>query len=369
MAELKTVKEPLFHIVKKSNITTKKAWIIRTIAIFSAFIFVAVLSWIALGISPINFVKNVFIGAFGNNNTLNLFREVSILLLIALAVTPAFKMKFWNIGAEGQTLVSALTAYGCIFYLGDKLPSVLVIFIMLILSVSAGIIWAVIPAIFKAKWNTNETLFTLMMNYVATQLVILMTAVWATNGSGSLSALRSVILPKIGGDEYWFAIIVAVLVTALMFIYLKYTKQGYEISVVGESEKTAKYVGIGVKKVVIRTLVLSGAICGITGVILVAGKNHVVNTDIVCGYGFTAILVSWLAKFNPIFMIFTSFMVLFLTHGTSQVMSSVQVANNFFAEVVVGIVFLAIIACEFFIVYSIKKNKRVKNTSTKEDKK
>ena len=233
------------------------------------------------------------------------------------------------------------------------MPNVPLIFICLAAAMIGGIIWAVIPALFKAKWNTNETLFTLMMNYVVIQLIIFMIKVWVPNGSQSLAPSAYANLPKIAGEDFWFTIIIALALTAFMFVYLRFSKHGYEISVVGESENTARYIGIKVKKVIIRTLIVSGIVCGIIGFLLVNGINHTVSEKDAGGRGFTAILVSWLAKFNPIFMILTAFLVVFLTKGTEGIMEENQITNEFFSQVLIGIMFLLIIACEFFINYKI----------------
>ena len=137
-----------------------------------------------------------------------------------------------------------------------------------------------------------------------------------------------------------------------MYIYLKYNKHGYEISVVGESENTAKYIGINVKKVIIRTLILSGAICGIAGLLLVNGTNHTIASNTVDGRGFTAIMVSWLAKFNPITMILTAFIIVFLEKGAGEI-STMFGLNSSFSEIITGIIIFFIIGCEFFINYKL----------------
>ena len=296
----------------------------------------------------------MFQGAFGTPyKVMRLLRDLSVLLIFALAVTPAFKMKFWNIGAEGQVLMAAFCSMFCILNFGGKVSDGVLILICFVASLFGGAVWAVIPALFKAKWNTNETLFTLMMNYVAIQIILYAIKIWAPGGTGILSPSSFANLPKIGGDNFWFSIIVALALTAIMYIYLRYSKHGYEISVVGESENTARYIGINVKKVIVRTLILSGVLCGVAGFLLVNGINHTVSSTTAGGRGFTAILVSWLAKFNPIAMIFTSFLVIFLYKGTDEVMTMNGVTNSFFSQVVTGITFLMIIGCEFFIHYKL----------------
>ena len=361
MNTTKKVKEPLFHLVKRGNVKPWLPWVVRIVTILAAFIVIGLMTLIAFGTNPIKVYSYMFKGAFGTKyKIMRLLRDLAILLLFALAVTPAFKMKFWNIGAEGQVLMGAFACMFCIVNWGGTVNDSLLIVICLLASILAGAIWAVIPALFKAKWNTNETLFTLMMNYVAIQVILYAIKIWAPSGSGTLSPSPYANLPQIGGDNFWLSIIVAIVMTAFMFIYLKFTKHGYEIEVVGESENTARYIGINVKKVIIRTLILSGLICGVVGFLLVAGINHTVSSTTAGGRGFTAILVSWLAKFNPLYMILTSLLVVFLAKGTDEVMTMSGVTNSFFSQVVTGIVFLMIIGCEFFINYKIVFRHRAK---------
>jgi simple sugar transport system permease protein len=351
--------EPLFHIVKRSDITKKKAILIRAIAIFISLLFSAALVLILKGISPIQFFVALFEGAFGTPRRIwILLQKISVLLCISLAVTPAFKMRFWNIGAEGQVLVGGLATCASMYYLGGKLPLPVLYIVMIAVSILAGIIWAVIPAIFKAKWNTNETLFTLMMNYVATFLVSFFINTWVTSGSGTLPPMSQYGLPRIVNNWLLNIIIVAVL-TVLVYIYLHFSKQGYEISVVGESENTARYIGINVKKVIVRTLLVSGALCGVAGLILVGGTNHTIATDTVGGQGFTAIMVSWLGKFNPLFMVLTSFLVIFLEVGANQISNAFKI-NSSISDIITAIILFFIIGCEFFINYKIVFRKSIK---------
>ena len=292
-------KEPFFHIVKRDALPWYQAVGIRAVAIVLALVLCGILTTITTGIDPIEVYKSIFTGAFGTERkTWITLQNLSILLLIALALTPAFKMKFWNIGGEGQVLIGGLAAGACMICLGDKLPNGVLILVMVLASIAAGAFWGFVPAFFKAKWNTNETLFTLMMNYIATQLVAFYTIVWEVpKGSGKIGIINQNSnagwLPQIFGSKYLLSIVVAVVVTLLMYIYLNYSKQGYEISVVGESENTAKYVGIKVEKVIVRTMLLSGAVCGLVGLLLVGGINHTITTTIAGGQGFTGVLVSW----------------------------------------------------------------------------
>ena len=163
-------------------------------------------------------------------------------------------------------------------------------------------------------------------------------------------------LPRLG-NNYFLSILLIALLTVGLYIYLQYSKQGYEVSVVGESENTARYIGINVKKVIMRTMLISGAICGFCGFLLVSGYDHSISTHTVGGRGFTAIMVTWLAKFNPIFMFFTSFLICFLEIGAGQVANDCGISTAF-SDILVGIVLFFIIGCEFFINYKVHIRKK-----------
>ncbi len=358
--------EPLVRLSKNSDMPTLKAWGIRLVSVVLSLGVCALLIILITDISPLEFFSEMIDGSFGTTKRFfRMLQETAILLCISLAVTPAFKMKFWNTGAEGQVLVGALATAALMKYMSAYISGPLLILAMLIASILAGMVWGIIPAIFKAHFKTNETLFTLMMNYIAIQLVSFMIAVWVPTGSQVVGVINreSKIgwLPNLFGQKYVINVLVVLVVTVLVYIYLRYSKQGYEISVVGESENTARYIGIDVKKVIIRTMALSGAICGIAGFLLVAGTDHSISTDTAGGDGFTAIMVSWLAKFNPFVMMATSFLISFLEIGAGEIASSFNL-NESVAEILTGIIIFFIIASEFFISY--KVTFRTKHTKT-----
>lgn len=362
------IKEPLFHIAKRGALPMWKSWLIRILSVAASLIVCAVVTVVLTDLNPIEVFTTLVDGAIGSERRIwSLMQNIAILLCISLAVTPAFKMKFWNIGAEGQVLIGGLATAACMIYFGESLPPIVLFPVMIIASVAAGAIWAFIPAFFKAHWNTNETLFTLMMNYIAMQIVSYFVFINSNPvGSGKIGIINPDTtagwLPKIGGKNYLFNIIIVAVLTIGMYIYLKYNKHGYEIAVVGESENTAKYVGINVKKVIIRTLLLSGAVCGIAGFLLVSGTDHSIAKETVDSRGFTAIMVSWLAKFNPIYMILTSFLIVFLEKGATQISTSFDL-NDSFAEILTGIIIFFIIGSEFFVNYTIKFRQKDKEAN------
>lgn len=353
------------HISKRDTISRGKAWTIRAIAILLALIVDGIIIYAIVKMNPLKVYVSLASGAFGTSKRMWFtIRDCMILTCIAIGLAPAFKMRFWNVGAEGQMLVGGIaTAFWMINFAG-KMNIVMLFLCMAISAIVAGGIWGLIPGFFKAKWNTNETLFTLMMNYVATQLVAYFIIVWESpKGSGKVGIINQSTeagwLPQIGGYKYLLTILVVAVLTVLVYVYLNYSKHGYEISVVGESERTARYVGIKVGKVIVRTMLLSGALCGIAGVLLVSGTDHTITTTIAGGQGFTAVMVSWLAKFNPISMILTSFLLVFLDRGAGEISTAFGL-NQSFADILSGIIIFFIIGCEFFITYRLSFRKPAK---------
>ena len=349
---------PLFHVSKRDNLRWYHAWAIRGGAVIIALLLCALITTMVTGENPLAVYAAIWRGSFGSPRKIwVLLQNVAMLLCVSLAVTPAFRMRCWNLGAEGQALVGGLAAAACMICLRDSLPNWAIILCMIIFSALAGAVWGGIPALFKAKWNTNETLFTLMMNYVAIQLVAYFCVVWESpKGSGQIGIINPNTqlgwFPTIGSYKYLLNVLIVAVICVLMYIYLNYSKHGYEIAVVGESERTARYVGIKVGKVIVRTMLLSGAICGIAGLLLVGSTNHTLTPNIVEGRGFTAVMVSWLAKFNPIWMILTSFLLVFLGRGAGEIATKFSL-NQSYGDILTGIILFFIIGSEFFINYKI----------------
>ena len=354
-------KGSLFHISKRDTLPLPKALLIRGGILVLALVFCGLITTLLTGQDPIAVYRTILKGAFGSPRRIGVtFRNVAVLLGISLAVTPAFKMRFWNIGAEGQTLIGCLATTTCMILLGGKVPHALLIVISLAAALLAGAVWGFLPAFFKAKWNTNETLFTLMMNYIAMQLTSYFIIVWEVpKGAGKIGIInqdtRAGWLPEVG-NSYLLPILIVGLMTVLMYVYLQYSKHGYEIAVVGESQRTASYAGIKVDRVIIRTMVLSGALCAMMGFIMTAGIDHTLTTTIVNSRGFTAVMVSWMSKFNPFIMIASSLLLVTMDRGASEVASTLSL-NHSFADILTGIILFFIIATEFFITYKVTLRK------------
>ena len=271
----------------------------------------------------------------------------------ALAIAPAFKMKFWNIGAEGQIMVGGIAATYFALYWYDKLPKPALLIVMAVASILAGGIWGLVPAFCKARWGTNETLFTLMLNYIAIGIeAYLQNGPWKDpSGTGfPIIAMfdQKARLPKVGGVHIGWIIVLAL--TVGMFIYMKYSKHGYEISVVGESQRTARYAGMNVGKIIMRTMFLSGAIAGLMGFLVVSGADYTLNNGTSGGVGFTAIIVAWLAHLNPFAMVLIAGLLAVLTKGSNTIQTNFKIPASA-ADVLSAIILFFMLGCEFFINY------------------
>lgn len=348
------VKEPFVRIVKRDGATFGKKVTVRAIAIILALVVDAIFIFTVTGLNPLAVYGVMFNGTFMTSVRFSwAMRDLVTLLCIGIALAPAFKMRFWNIGAEGQVLMGGLATALVMVKFGQNLPAPVLFLTMFLTSIIAGGVWGFIPAFFKAHWNTNETLFTLMMNYVATSIVACMTNIMRGKASslGKLNMSNQAgWFPQFLGQRYNINILIVLILTFVMFFYLKYSKQGYEISVVGESENTARYAGINVKRVTIRTMIISGAICGLAGFLIVAGRDQTISTASAGGNGFTAIIVAWLAKFNTFYMALISFLLIFLSRGASEIASAYSL-NDFAASIIEGIILFFILGSEFFINY------------------
>ena len=334
-------KDSSLHIAARDSIAWWKAWLIRLIAVFLSLIVCAIVIFGLTKMNPVEVYKGIFDGAVGTSRrTWVTVRDTMVLLLIAIGLTPAFKMKFWNIGAEGQILVGGAATAALMIYAGDSMPTPVLMILMFVASLAAGMIWGIIPAIFKAYFNTNETLFT-WENPAGSNTVGIIN-----------SATRAGWLPALGGLTYGWNVLIVLAFTFGMYIYMKYSKQGYEVAVVGESQDTARYARINVKRTIIRTMGISGGICGIAGFLLVSGASHTISTSTAGGRGFTAIIVAWLSKFNAFVMILVSFFLVFMEKGAIQIASQFNLNENA-SDVITGIILFFILGSEFFIRYRI----------------
>ncbi|MEG0145766.1 MAG: ABC transporter permease, partial [Clostridia bacterium] len=297
-------------------------------------------------------------GALGSLSNLRETVKLAVPLLVtSLGVTLAFKMKFWNIGAEGQICVGAIAAsFFAINF--THLPQPLLILTMALAGMLAGGLWGLVPAYFKARFDTNETLLTLMLNYVAIYFIqLLREGPWRDPRSGFPKVPmfdKAARLPQVLGVHIGW--IVALALVVLTYVYLKHTKQGYELTVVGENINTARYAGMNVKKIILRTMFISAAICGLAGMLQATGADKTLTDTVAGGRGFTAITIAWLGRLNPYAILIVSVLFACLTKGSGTIQSIFNISGSA-ADVFQGIILFFVLGSEFFINYRIAVRK------------
>ncbi|HPJ02209.1 MAG TPA: ABC transporter permease, partial [Candidatus Limiplasma sp.] len=174
-----THKVPWIRIAKRDSLAFWHGWLIRLAGLVLALFVSAIVIYSIVHLNPFKVYEAMFEGNFGTSRRMWVsFRDMAMLLCIGIGLAPAFKMRFWNIGAEGQILIGGIATAAVMLYLGKSMPTWALLAVSLVASLIAGAVWGAVPALFKARYGTNETLFTLMMNYVAIQLTSYFVAIW-----------------------------------------------------------------------------------------------------------------------------------------------------------------------------------------------
>ncbi len=343
-------KTPLIRLSKREDMPKAKVWMIR----LGAFIFallIGMLVFAVAGADPIEAYVTIFKAALGKTTGIRqVVRNAIPLLGTALALAPCFRMRYWNIGAEGQITMGAIAASFFAVHCRN-MASLPLLLIMGVGSMVLGAVWSLIPALFKSRWRTNETLFTLMMNYIAIGIAAwLIGGPWEGKPGSQIMPVFSAnaVLPKVLGIQCGW--IIVLVLTVVIFVYMRYTKHGYEVQVLGESENTARYAGMNVPKIIMRTAVLSGAICGLVGFLIASGTHGTLYSNVAGGAGFTGITVCWLAQLNPFAMIVIALLLGVLTKGSSTLQTSMSIPASI-TDIITGIILLCMLGCEFFINY------------------
>ena len=345
-------KTPLIRLSKREDMAKGKIWAIR----LGAFIFALLLGGIVFavaGASPAEAYSLIASSAFGKAIGLRqVLRNMVPLLGTALALAPCFKMRYWNIGAEGQITMGAIAA--SFFAVNCKnMPQLPLLILMGVGGMVLGAVWSLIPAFFKSRWGTNETLFTLMMNYIAIGIAAwLIGGPWEGKPGSQImpTFVDNAILPKVLGVHCGW--IIVLVLTIAMFVYMRYTKHGFEIAVLGDSENTARYAGMNVPRIIMRTAALSGAIAGLVGFMIASGTHGTLYSNVAGGAGFTAITVCWLAQLNPFAMVVIAVLLAVLSRGASTLQTSMKIPSSI-SDIITGIILLCMLGCEFFINYKI----------------
>ena len=353
--ENKKEKQRFARIIKRPYISDAHSLIIRVIAFVFSFIVVSILL-LCMHFNPFNVFAVMLKGAFGKEFLIRETVKGTIPLVItATGLSLAFRMKFWNIGGEGQILIGGIAATAVSFIFGRSIPQWVLLSLMAAASIIMAGLYGMIPAVFKAKFKTNETLLTLMFNYIATQLIVMLqnTRSWqdAANNFPKVRMLDFYSrLPRVFGVHIGW--IIALVMLALYYFYIQKTKHGYEIKVIGDSMETAQYAGINASKVMIRTMFLSAALCGLAGFLQVAGADGTLSESTAGGVGFTAIMVAWMADMKPVRILIMSAFIAILNRGAGN-LQTVYLIPSSFANIMIGIILLFMLGCEFFIKYKV----------------
>lgn len=349
------------QIVNRSGASTKEIILIRFIAVVAAILVSSIFIGF-LGYNPITVYANMVKGALGSGIRFRAtLTEMVPLVVTSLGILIAFKMKFWNIGGEGQILMGAFAASFVALRI-EGIPSFLMLPSIFLAGFLVGGLWALIPAFFKAKFGANETIMTLMLNYIALQFITyLQFGPWRDPKAMGFPKIAtfpdSAILPRVFGMH--IGLILALVLVVVVTWFMRKTKKGFEIAVVGESVATARYAGMNVSQVILFATLLSGGLCGITGVIQTAGVNKTLTMNVSSGYGFSAIITTWLSGLSAPMVLVVSFLFAILLQGGSYIQSALQIPSSA-AEVLQGMILFCILGSEFFVRYQIRFRKKEK---------
>ena len=317
----------------------------------------------AMGVNPLEYYFKMFtMGMVGNKIAYkaaeNYLKILVPLILTALGLSLAFKMKFWNIGGEGQFIVGAIAATAVAFQLGPVLPAPLVLLLMCVAAMAAAGLQGLVGAALKVKFGTNETLLTLMLNYVALYFLTFLgetKADWnfflnprsarPTFASfASMVSFPKLLLGKFGLN---ICVILTVVIGVLVYIYLKRTKQGYEIAVVGDSMGTARYAGMKVSAIVLRTVFLSACLIGLAAACKV-GTAGILSTSFTDDVGWTGIIVAWLAKLSTVGIFVVSALIGVLQYGSTAAAATFAAVDSSFSDMLQGVILFLVLAADFF---------------------
>lgn len=350
----------MLKIVKREEASRQYALFVRSVAVIAALVFSGIFIW-TIGYNPIVLFREMVLGALGTEMRLHeTINKAVPLVITSLGILVAFKMKFWNIGAEGQIMMGALGASFVALNYGDSMAKPLLLTLMALSSILCGGIWALIPAIFKVKMGTNETIFTLMLNYVAIKIVqYLQFGPWkdpAATGFPKIPTFpENASLPSFLGLHIGW--VIALLLTGFIYIFIKYSKKGYEIEVVGESINTARYAGMNVNWIILFAITLSGGLIGLVGMIQASALEKTLTYTLSGGYGYTAIITAWLSGLKAPYVLLTSLAFAILIQGGNFVQVSMQIPSAV-AGMMQGIILFFVLGSEFFVKYKLQRREK-----------
>lgn len=349
---------PLLRVVQRGEQPSHSIWLMRALAVLGA-ILIGGFFLLAMGYDPLGVYWTILRGALGSSGMQKETIKLTIPLCMAsLGVMLAFRMRFWNIGAEGQICAGAIAA-SYFAYFHNGLPRPVLLAVMALAGIAAGGLWGLIPAWFRARFGTNETLFTLMLNYIVLGVITYLREGPWRNPTGGFAAmprftkqarLPDIPFPGVGNVHIGWVVMLALVVW--LFVYLRHTKAGYEITVVGENERTARYAGMPVKRIMLRTMFLGAGICGLVGMMQVSGPDAQLTDAVANGRGFMAVSVAWLAQLSPVGILIVSFLFSVMQKGSSIMQTAYRLSASF-SDVLQGILLFFVLGAEFFIRYRV----------------
>lgn len=349
----------MLKLVKREELSKTKNNIIRLTSIVLAFSLVAL--FLALfGFNPMKVYGGIIKGSFGSSYALvETIVKAIPLVITSLGISVAFKMKFWNIGGEGQILIGAL----CSTYVGlnfSYIPKPILLTLMAVVAILGGGFWALIAAILREKFGTNETIVTLMLNYIAIKIIVfLQHGPWKDPAAMGFPKIKNfspnATLPSISNLHIGF--IIAIILVIVTTIFLNHSKLGYEVSVIGESTNTALYAGINIKKSIYTAIFISGALCGITGFIQASAVSRTLSVEVAGGVGFTAIIIAWLSNLKPWVSVITSIAFAVLLQGSVYIQTAFGIPLAT-AQLIQATILFFVLGSDFFIKYTIKSSKK-----------
>ena len=352
-----------FHIVKRENCPLGKKICFYLAAVVLALLLGAVLL-IALGVNPIAYYGRMFtMGTVGNAIAykvwINYLKDFVPLALVSVALSLAFKMRFWNIGGEGQFIFGAIASAFVAFKLGPVMPGAVTLLVMCLAAMVVAGLYGLFVAALKVKFGTNETLMTLMLNYVALYVLVFFSE---DKGEWNVfldpESVRPVFasfsdivsfpaIPMLGRFSLNICVILTLMIGAIVYVYLKYTKQGYEISVVGDSAGTARYAGMKVNAIVLRTVFLSAGLIGLAAAFKV-GTAGMLSTAITDDVGWTGIIVAWLSQLNTAVIFVVSALICVLHYGSTVAAATFSQVDSSFANMLQGVILFLVLAADFY---------------------
>ena len=352
-----------FHIVKRENCPFWKKCCFYLAAVLLALLLGAALL-AALGVNPVSYYSRMFtMGTVGNKIAykvwINYLKDFVPLALTSVALSLAFKMRFWNIGGEGQFILGAIAAAFVAFKAGPLLPDFATLLLMCVAAMVVAGLYGLFVAVLKVKFGTNETLMTLMMNYIALYVLMFIgEAKTEWNFFLDAGSVRPVFasfadivsfpsIPLGGKFSLNICVILTFLIGVMIYVYLKYTKQGYEIAVVGDSAGTARYAGMKVNTIVLRTVFLSASLIGLAAAFKV-GTAGILSTAITDDVGWTGIIVAWLSQLNTAVIFAVSALICVLHYGSTVAAATFSQVDSSFANMLQGVILFLVLTADFY---------------------